>query len=64
MKKGEKKDILKSLIDISGFINYVDTPELVLGLIIEECVLTTGARLGAVLSYNKAPALDALVEVE
>ena len=52
IKKRGEKDILKTLIDISGFMNFVDTPELVLSLIIEECVLSTGARWGVILSYD------------
>jgi nitrogen fixation/metabolism regulation signal transduction histidine kinase len=50
-EKGQKK-ILKSLLDISGFTNYVENPDLILSLIIEECVLLTRAEWGAILTYD------------
>lgn len=50
----QEKKILKSLSDISRFINFVENPGLVLSLIIEECVLLTGAEWGAIISLDKA----------
>ena len=58
MKAGSQKRILKSLLDISGFTNYVDNPELILSLIIEECMLITGAEWGVILTYGAHYDLD------
>ncbi len=52
MKKDIAQDrVLKSLLGISGFTNYVDNPDLILSLIIEECILLTRARWGAIISF-------------
>lgn len=58
MKKQSQKRILKSLLDISGFTSYVDTPDLILSLIIEECVLTTRAKWGAILFFSTYRVVD------
>ncbi|MEE8359418.1 MAG: HAMP domain-containing sensor histidine kinase [Candidatus Omnitrophota bacterium] len=58
MRAGSQKRILKSLLDISGFTNYVDNPELILSLIIEECMLITRAEWGAILTYDGHYDLD------
>ncbi len=59
MKRGPKKrEILKSLTNISGFINFVENPDLILGLVIEECVLLTGAEWGILLSCDANLNLD------
>jgi signal transduction histidine kinase len=54
----EQKNILKSLIDISGFTNYVENPDLILSLIVEECVLATRAQWGVILTYDSHLGLD------
>lgn len=54
-----KKDrLLKSILDISSFTNFVENPELILGLIIEECVLLSRARWGAIISFDPNLSLD------
>jgi len=53
-----EKRILKSLLDISGFMNYVENPDLILSLIVEECALLTRAEWGAILSYDERLDLD------
>ncbi|MFH1752736.1 MAG: GAF domain-containing sensor histidine kinase [Candidatus Omnitrophota bacterium] len=54
MKAVSQKKVLKSLLDISGFTNYVDNPELILSLIVEECMLLTQAEWGAILTYDSS----------
>jgi len=53
MKRTKEKKILKSLLDISGFISYVDSPELIISLLIEECVILSEASWGAILTYDR-----------
>ncbi len=52
MKDMAKKDILKSLLDISSFTSFVDNPDLISSLIIEECVLTARAEWGFIVLYD------------
>lgn len=59
MKEISEKRILKSLMDISSFMNFVENPDLILSLIIEECVLLTEASWGVLLSYDSHLNLDA-----
>lgn len=51
-KKAREQKILKSLMNISGFMNMVETPDLILSLIIEECVLLTRAEWGMLMSFD------------
>ncbi|NQT07328.1 MAG: GAF domain-containing sensor histidine kinase [Candidatus Omnitrophica bacterium] len=48
----KKNAILTSFLNISDFMNFVDSPELILGLIIEECLLLTRSQWGIILSYD------------
>jgi len=57
-KRSPEKRILKSLLDISNFTSFVENPGLILSLIIEKCVLLTGAEWGAIISYDSAFSLD------
>lgn len=50
--------LMKSLLDISNFINFVENPELILSLIVEESVILTRARWGAILTYDAKMNLD------
>jgi len=57
-KAAAEKKVLKSLLDISSFTSFVENPDLILSLIIEECVLLTRGQWGIVLSYDKNLDLD------
>ncbi|MBL7068562.1 MAG: GAF domain-containing sensor histidine kinase [Candidatus Omnitrophica bacterium] len=57
-KRSPEKRILKSLLDISNFTNFVENPGLILSLLIEKCVLLTEAEWGVIISYDSALSLD------